>query len=104
MPLGQAPDQGRLADAGLAHDQHDPAPIGRRGQRVGDPAAVALGCPAALDHEQLVDLGWVAGPEHVAGLLHRDVRAEVAFLVQGTGRPPEPVEQRLDVVDVLTGA
>jgi hypothetical protein len=32
VPLGEPPDEGRLADAGLARHQDDTAPRGRRGQ------------------------------------------------------------------------
>jgi hypothetical protein len=35
LPLGELPDQHRLADAGLARHQHDPASGGRRGQHAG---------------------------------------------------------------------
>jgi len=43
-PLGEPPDQGRLADAGLARHQDDTAPGGRRGQH----AVQLLQQPGAL--------------------------------------------------------
>src|SRR5262249_22994158 len=42
------------------------------GQGVGDPAAVALGRPAALEDEQLEELRGVVGPQDVAGLVRPD--------------------------------
>jgi hypothetical protein len=34
VPLAEPPDQSRLADAGLAHHQHDTAGRGGRGQHI----------------------------------------------------------------------